>query len=64
MLNKHPVQDLVEPIIDGLGFEVVRIMTIGTKNPTLQIMIERKDRKDLIVERLCNGQPCHFRGFG
>ena len=31
MLNKHPVQDLVEPIIDGLGFEVVRIMTIGTK---------------------------------
>lgn len=50
MLNKHPVQDLVEPIIDGLGFEVVRIMTIGTKNPTLQIMIERKDRKDLIVD--------------
>ena len=52
MLNKHPVQDLVEPIIDGLGFEVVRIMTIGTKNPTLQIMIERKDRKDLIVDEV------------
>lgn len=50
MTDKHPVQDLVEPIIDSLGFEVVRIMTIGVKNPTLQIMIERKDRKDLVVD--------------
>ncbi|MBQ7285643.1 MAG: ribosome maturation factor RimP [Alphaproteobacteria bacterium] len=50
MTDKHPVQDLVEPIIEDLGFEVVRIMTIGAKNPTLQIMIERKDRKDLIVD--------------
>lgn len=50
MTEKHPVQDIVEPIIDSLGFEVVRIMTIGVKNPTLQIMIERKDRKDLVVD--------------
>lgn len=50
MTEKHPVQDIVEPIIDSLGFEVVRVMTIGTKNPTLQVMIERKDRKDLVVD--------------
>ncbi len=50
MTGKHPVSDLVEPIIDKLGFETVRIMTIGNKNPTLQIMIERKDRKDLTVD--------------
>ena len=50
MTDKHPVQDIVEPVIDDLGFEVVRIVTIGTKNPTLQIMIERKDRKDIVVD--------------
>ena len=50
MTVKHPVSDLVEPIIDKLGFETVRIMTIGNKNPTLQIMIERKDRKNLTVD--------------
>lgn len=50
MANKHNVQEIVEPIIDELGFEIVRITTIGNKNPTLQIMIERKDRTDLIVE--------------
>lgn len=50
MQKKHPVQDIVEPIIDNLGFEIVRISTIGNVNPTLQIMIERKDHKNLVVE--------------
>lgn len=50
MQNKHPLQDLLEPVVDGLGFDLVRILTIGQANPTLQIMIERKDRKDIVVE--------------
>ncbi len=50
MQKKHPVHDIVEPIINDLGFEIVRISTIGNVNPTLQIMIERKDRKNLVVE--------------
>lgn len=50
MQTKHPVEDLIAPIIDDLGFEVVRIMTIGNVNPTLQIMIERKDRQNLVVD--------------
>lgn len=50
MPHKHPVEDIVAPIIDSLGFDIVRISTIGNQNPTLQIMIERKDRKDVIVE--------------
>ena len=49
MQTKHPVEDLIAPIIDDLGFEVVRIMTIGNVNPTLQIMIERKDRQNLVL---------------
>ncbi len=50
MQSKHPLQDMLEPEINRLGFDVVRILTIGQKNPTLQIMIERKDRTDIVVE--------------
>ena len=39
MQSKHPLQDMLEPEINRLGFDVVRILTIGQKNPTLQIMI-------------------------
>lgn len=50
MQVKHQLQDLLEPIIEGLGYELVRIMTIGQKNPTLQIMIDRKDGTDINVD--------------
>lgn len=49
MKNRHHLQDLLEPKINELGFDVVRMITIGQANPTLQIMIERKDRSDIIV---------------
>lgn len=49
MQARHHLQDMLEPAINELGFDVVRILTIGQKNPTLQIMIERKDRTDIIV---------------
>lgn len=50
MQNKHPLEDMLTPVINQLGFDVVRILTIGQKNPTLQIMIERKDRTDIVVD--------------
>ena len=50
MQQKHPLYDLLEPVIEKIGFEVVRVMTIGLSNPTLQIMIERKDGKNLVVD--------------
>ena len=50
MQKQHPVYDLVAPIIEKMGFEVVRVMTIGVQNPTLQIMIERQNRKELTVD--------------
>ena len=50
MQTKHPLQDLLEPVITDLGYEDVRILTIGQKNPTLQIMIDRLDGKDITVE--------------
>jgi len=50
MQKKHPVDGLITPLIEKMGYEVVRIMTIGVQNPTLQIMIERKDNKPLVVD--------------
>lgn len=50
MQIKHPLEDLLEPVIDGLGYETVRILTIGQKNPTLQIMIDRKDGTEIVVD--------------
>lgn len=42
-MQKHNLQDLLEPVIDGLGYETIRILTIGKDNPTLQVMIDVKD---------------------
>ena len=39
MQQKHQLYDLLVPVIEKMGFEVVRIMTIGVQKPTLQIMI-------------------------
>jgi len=51
MQQKHALEDLLEPVIDGLGYEIVRIMNVGANaNMTLQIMIERKDRNAITVE--------------
>ena len=50
MQNKHPLQDLIEPIVEDKGFELVRLLTIGAKNPTLQVMIDRLDGEDIVVD--------------
>lgn len=42
-MQKHHLQDMLEPVIDALGYETIRILTIGQANPTLQVMIDVKD---------------------
>ncbi len=49
-MQVHHLSSLLEPVIEGLGYEVVRIMTIGVQNPTLQIMIEPQDHGQLNVD--------------
>lgn len=44
-MQTHPLEKLLTPVIEGLGYEVVRITTIGVQNPTLQIMIEPKNHE-------------------
>lgn len=50
MQKQNPVYDLVVPIIEAMGFDVVRVLLMGGQRQTLQIMIERKDGKNLVVD--------------
>lgn len=50
MQEKHALYDMLAPTIEAMGFEVVRILMTGAQRPTLQIMIERQDRKNLVVD--------------
>lgn len=49
-MQTHHLEKLLNPIIEDLGYDVVRIMTIGVQNPTLQIMIEPMDLSMLTVD--------------
>ena len=44
------IERLVEPPLDGMGYELVRVHLTGGARPTLQIMAERKDRQEMTVE--------------
>jgi ribosome maturation factor RimP len=42
---------LIEPAIQGLGFDLVRVAMIGgTSDPTLQVMAERRDTRQLTID--------------
>jgi ribosome maturation factor RimP len=41
---------LVEPVLQGMGYELVRVHFGGSGRPTLQIMAERIDRVAMTVE--------------
>ena len=50
MLGVHPIstpmaqlQDLLEPVVETAGFQLVRLRLIGGKTKTLQVMAERAD---------------------
>jgi len=50
-MQRHSLADIIEPVADNLGYEVVRILTIGDSNPVLQVMIDHKDStKELTVD--------------
>ncbi len=41
---------LIEPTITDMGYELVRVMSMGGRRPTLQIMVERTDRAGMTVD--------------
>lgn len=50
MRTETKIEELITPIIDELGYEVVRVALMGNVNPTLQIMIDNKNQKPIVVE--------------
>lgn len=44
------IEGMIAPTINDLGFEIVRIMVIGSHSPRLQIMAERRDGTGIDVE--------------
>lgn len=50
-MEKHVLQDLLEPVVQNLGYETIRILTTGGQNPVLQVMIDVLDlSRDVTVE--------------
>lgn len=44
------IEHAITPTIESMGFEVVRVLLIGSGKPTLQIMLEHADRKITLDE--------------
>lgn len=49
-MQKHYLQDLIEPVVTDAGYELVRVMSIGQVNQTLQVMIDNLDGSDITVD--------------
>ena len=46
----YRVQQLIEPSVGDLGFDIVRVQISGKEKPTMQIMVEHKDGQGLTVD--------------
>ena len=50
-MEKHVLQDMLEPVVEKLGYETIRILTVGKTNPVLQVMIDIPDgSRDITVD--------------
>ena len=51
MTDTAAIARLIEPAITDLGFDLVRVAMIGgTSDPTLQVMAERPDTRQLTID--------------
>ena len=41
---------LLEPVVEAMGYAIVRIMILGQKRARLQIMVERRDESPMTVD--------------
>jgi len=54
MAVEHRIRSLIEPSIEEMGFDLVRVRYSGAKRPTLQIMADRKDETPISVTDCAN----------
>ena len=51
MTDTNAIARLIEPTVKELGFDLVRVAMIGgTSDPTLQVMAERPDTRQLTID--------------
>ena len=48
--QQTPLEILITPTLEGMGYELVRVEMRSSGRPTLQIMAERVDGKDMTVD--------------
>ena len=44
------IAEMIEPSLEGMGYELVRVLMQGRQKPVLQIMAERKDGAGMTVD--------------
>ena len=49
-MREQQIEGLITPILESMGYDVVRIQISGTRRPTMQIMAERKDEAPMTVD--------------
>lgn len=50
MDRRQSLEDLIAPTLDGMGYELVRVVVSGSHWPTLQVMAERRDGAAMTVD--------------
>ncbi|HWA43471.1 MAG TPA: ribosome maturation factor RimP [Hypericibacter adhaerens] len=51
MVETRQIEQMIEPSLAAMGYEVVRVqLSGGQQRPTLQIMIERSDGREITVD--------------
>src|SRR5215510_3737027 len=50
MVEMRQIEQMIEPSLAAMGYEVVRVQLSGGHRPTLQIMIERIDGREITVD--------------
>jgi len=50
MLREEQLETLLTPILDAMGYDMVRLQISGSKRPTMQVMAERRDGVAMTVE--------------
>jgi ribosome maturation factor RimP len=50
MVHTKEIETLILPIVEQLGYELVRVQMQGARRPTLQVMAERQDRRGMTVD--------------
>lgn len=50
----NKIADIITPVLENMGYDLVRVLLMGNTRLTLQIMAERKDNQPMTVDDCTN----------